>query len=182
MDSLRHVAPTVSVVGAVALAMAAGKALGSTAIISGGAPGGAMTPTIVVGAGSAMLAVLAGNGLGWGTPDVWALTVLAGSAAIAVGLRAPLTAILLLPELTGRFAILPATAAVVLRRGRRPRPRPLCRPPCRTPPRRRPRRRRLRFGVQVPPDDGAAPRLRGFRRFGVQVPPRGTSPRRSGRS
>ena len=114
MDSLRHVAPTVSVVGAVALAMAAGKALGSTAIISGGAPGGAMTPTIVVGAGSAMLAVLAGNGLGWGTPDVWALTVLAGSAAIAVGLRAPLTAILLLPELTGRYALLPATAAVVL--------------------------------------------------------------------
>ena len=61
-----------------------------------------------------MLAVLAGNGLGWGTPDVWALTVLAGSAAIAVGLRAPLTAILLLPELTGRYALLPATAAVVL--------------------------------------------------------------------
>lgn len=35
---------------------------------------------------------------------MWALTVLAGSAAIAVGLRAPLTAILPSPELTGRYA------------------------------------------------------------------------------
>jgi CIC family chloride channel protein len=114
MDSLRRVAPAVAVVAAVSVAMAVAKSIGSTAIISSGGPGGAMTPTIVVGGGAAMLAVLAGHAFGWGTPDVWALVVLAGSVAVAVGLRAPLTAVLLLPELTGRYALVPATAAVVL--------------------------------------------------------------------
>jgi CIC family chloride channel protein len=114
MDALRHVAPSVVVIGAVTLALALGKAVGGVAVVGGGAPGGVLTPTIVVGAGAASAVALAGHRLGWGTPHVWALVVLAGSAAVAVGLRAPITAALLLPEMTGDYALVPACAAVVV--------------------------------------------------------------------
>jgi CIC family chloride channel protein len=113
MGALRHLAPTVVVLGAVTFALALGKSLAGSAVVAGGGPGGVLTPTIVVGAGAALAAVLAGHAFGWGTPDVGALVVLAGAAAVAVGLRAPLTAVLLLPEMTGQYSLVPATAAVV---------------------------------------------------------------------
>lgn len=114
MDAMRHVASAGAITGSVVVAMSVGKLVGTSATFASGAPGGALTPTIVVGAGSALAVAWAAHSLGWGSPNPWALAVLAGAAALAVGLHAPLTAIVLLPELTGSYRLLPATALVVL--------------------------------------------------------------------
>lgn len=114
MDAMRQIAPVGTITGSVVLAMSVGKLVGTSATLASGAPGGALTPTIVVGAGAALATVWAAQQIGWGNPDPWAMAVLAGAAAIAVGLRAPLTAIVLLPELTGSYRLLPACLFVVL--------------------------------------------------------------------
>lgn len=114
MDAMRHIAPAGAIAGSVVVAMSVGKLVGTTATLGSGAPGGALTPTIVVGAGSALAVVWVAQRCGWGSPNPWALAVLAGAAALAVGLRAPLTAIMLLPEMTGSYRLLPVTLFVVL--------------------------------------------------------------------
>lgn len=114
MDVLREVSTAADVAGALVVAMVLAKMTGALATFGSGAPGGALTPTIVVGGGAGLAATMLAERLGWGTPGVWTIVVLGGAAAIAVGLRAPLTAIVLLPELTGRYALVPACGAVVL--------------------------------------------------------------------
>lgn len=113
MDVLRHVAPSTQLVGAVVVAMLLAKLVGSSATFASGAPGGALTPTIVVGAGGGLALAMAVSALGWSPPDIWTMVVLAGAVAVAVGLHAPLTAVVLLPELTGRYSLVPACALVV---------------------------------------------------------------------
>ncbi len=114
MDVLRDVSTATEVTGTLVAAMLLAKMVGALATFGSGAPGGALTPTIVVGGGAGLAAAMLAERLGWGTPGVWTVVVLGGAAAIAVGLRAPLTAVVLLPELTGRYALVPACAAVVL--------------------------------------------------------------------
>lgn len=113
MDVLRHLAPSTQIVGVVVVAMVVAKLVGGSATFASGAPGGALTPTIVVGAGGALALAMAVDALGWHTPDIWTMVVLSGAVAVAVGLRAPLTAIVLLPELTGRYSLVVACAVVV---------------------------------------------------------------------
>ncbi|MDO8389993.1 MAG: chloride channel protein [Actinomycetota bacterium] len=113
MDVLRHIAPSTQLVGAVVVAMLVAKLVGTSAVFATGAPGGALTPTIVIGAGGALALAMAVSALGWGTPDIWTMVVLAGAVAVAVSLRAPLTAVVLLPELTGRYSLVPACAVAV---------------------------------------------------------------------
>jgi len=113
MDVLRHLAPSTQIIGVVVVAMVVAKLVGTSAVFASGAPGGALTPTIVIGAGGALALAMGISALGWGTPDIWTMVVLAGAVAVAVSLRAPLTAVVLLPELTGRYALVPACAVAV---------------------------------------------------------------------
>lgn len=113
MDSLRHTA-TLAVLGAgVAVALSIGKSVGVTSAFRAGAPGGAMTPTMTVAAGCALLVVLALDPLGADDLYLWGVVFLAASVGVGVGLRAPLTAIAMLPEMCGRIALIPFTAAMV---------------------------------------------------------------------
>jgi H+/Cl- antiporter ClcA len=114
MDVLRDVSTATDVAGALVVAMVLAKLVGALATFGSGAPGGALTPTIVVGGGAGLAVAMLAERLGWATPGTWTIVVLGGAAAIAVGLRAPLTAVVLLPELTGSYALVPACAVVVL--------------------------------------------------------------------
>ena len=113
MDALRRV-PVLAALGfGFALSLVLGKALGTWSALGAGAPGGALTPTMTVGAGASLLVVLALRAAGAHSIDVWGVVVLAAAIAIAVGLRSPLTGVVLLPEMTARLALVPATALAV---------------------------------------------------------------------
>lgn len=112
MDSLRHTA-AIGVLGAgVAVALSLAKTAGITSVFRAGAPGGAMTPSMTVAAGASLLVVLALHELG-AEPYLWGVVVLSAAVGVCVGLRSPLTAIAMLPEMTGRLSLLPATLAMV---------------------------------------------------------------------
>lgn len=113
MDSLRHTATIAALGATVAVALSIGKSVGVTSAFRAGAPGGAMTPTMTVAAGCALLVVLALDPLGVDDLYLWGVVFLAASVGVGVGLRAPLTAIAMLPEMTGRITLIPATAVMV---------------------------------------------------------------------
>ena len=113
MEALREAAagPTI----AIAVALSVGKLVGTTASLGSGAPGGALTPTIGVAAGSGLVALLGAEELGVGVgPGVaWGVMVSAMAVGVAVGLRSPLLALVLIPELVGDHTLVFATALVV---------------------------------------------------------------------
>jgi H+/Cl- antiporter ClcA len=94
--------------------MLLGKLVGTTSAFAAGAPGGALTPTMVAAAGSALLVVAGLDRLGVTSVDPSAVVVMAAAVAIAIGLHAPLTAVVVVPEMMGQLALVPATTAVVL--------------------------------------------------------------------
>lgn len=98
---------------AFALAVSVAKLAGNTAAFAAGAPGGVLTPTMTIAAGATLLTIVGLHAIGVGPIYVWGAVALGAAAAIAVGLRSPFTAILLIPELTGSIRLIPATAAVV---------------------------------------------------------------------
>ena len=113
MESLRHAAigPTLTI----AVALSVGKLIGTTAALGSGAPGGALTPTISIAAGTALLSLLGVEHLGIepGVGVVWGVMVSSMAIGVAVGLRSPLLAIVLVPELVGDYTFLPVIAVVV---------------------------------------------------------------------
>ena len=113
-DALRRVSATATVGIGLAIAMTIGKAIGTCAAFGAKAPGGALTPTMTVAAGSALLGTAALHGLGISVVNVWAVAVLSAAVAVAVGLRSPITAVVLIPEMMGHLRLLPATAMVVV--------------------------------------------------------------------
>lgn len=114
LETLREASvPTAASVG-LAVAMLVGKLVGTTSAFAAGAPGGALMPTVAAAAGSALLVVAGLQGLGVTSVDPSAVVVMSAGVAIAIGLRAPLTAVVLVPEMMGQLALVPATAAVVL--------------------------------------------------------------------
>ncbi|MEO6571832.1 MAG: chloride channel protein [Ilumatobacteraceae bacterium] len=111
MEALRQA--SVEATLGTALALFAGKIVGTTAALGAGAPGGVLTPTISVTAGAALLTLLAADVLGLTVVSPWDAMVASMAVGVAVGLRSPLVAIVLVPELVGDYTLLPVTAAVV---------------------------------------------------------------------
>jgi chloride channel protein, CIC family len=111
MDALREVSIKSTV--ALAVGLTVGKVVGTIASLGAGAPGGVITPTISVSAGVALLTLLALQGLGFGLSSPWDGIVAAMAVGFAVGMRSPLGAIALVPELLGDYTLIPAIAVIV---------------------------------------------------------------------
>ena len=111
MDALRggSVATTVTL----ALALSVGKLIGTTSALGAGAPGGVLTPTITVAAGFGLLTLLAVDGLGADVSHPWNGMVAAMAVGFTVGLRSPIGAIFLIPELVGDYRLVPVIAMIV---------------------------------------------------------------------
>ncbi len=93
------------------LALVVGKVVATSVTLGSGLPGGAFTPAVLVGAASGALVAQAVLG---GTPaEVRACAVVGAAAALAALARAPLTAVALLVEVAGGFALLPAGLVAV---------------------------------------------------------------------
>ena len=155
MDALRGA--SISSTVALALALSVGKLIGTTSALGAGAPGGVLTPTITVSAGFGLLTLLAVDGLGLDVSHPWNGMVAAMAVGFTVGLRSPVGAIFLIPELVGDYRLVPVIATgrrtgVAARPRPRPGPRPLRRRRARPGVRQGVRRRRV-IGVSAGPDD-----------------------------
>jgi len=76
--------------------------MGTTAALGAGAPGGVLSPTLAVAAGCALL-----------IDDRWEAMVAAMAVGVAVGMRSPLVAVFLVPELLGAYRLVLPIAVVV---------------------------------------------------------------------
>ncbi len=113
MEALRRA--SVGATLTVAIALSIGKLIGTTASLGSGAPGGALTPSMSIASGTALLSLFGFEHLGVdvGAGVAWGVMVTAMAVGVAVGLRSPLLAIVLVPELVGDYTILPMIAVVV---------------------------------------------------------------------
>jgi chloride channel protein, CIC family len=96
-----------------ALALVVGKLVGTTAALGAGAPGGVLSPTMGVAGGTALLVLLAVDGMGFDVVHVWDAMVPAMAIGVAVGMRSPLVAIFLIPELLGDYTLVLPMIVVV---------------------------------------------------------------------
>jgi CIC family chloride channel protein len=103
----------VAATSTLAVALVVGKLVGTTAALGAGAPGGILSPTMAVAGGTALLVLLAANSLGVGVAHPWDAMVAAMAIGIAVGMRSPLVAIFLIPELLGDYTLVLPLAVVV---------------------------------------------------------------------
>jgi CIC family chloride channel protein len=111
LDALRD-ASTSATIG-VAAALAIGRLVGSGASLAAGVPGGILFPTISIAAGWALMGFLAADAVGLGVVHPWDAMVGGMAAGVAVGLRSPLMAVLLIPEMIGDLTLIPAMGAIV---------------------------------------------------------------------
>ena len=111
MEALRHASTGATLT--LALALTVGKFIGTTASLGAGAPGGVLTPTISIASGSALLTLLAVDGMGMAVEFPWDAMVAAMAVGVAVGLRSPMMAVMLLPEMLGDYTLVPAIALIV---------------------------------------------------------------------
>jgi H+/Cl- antiporter ClcA len=113
MDGLRLAAdhPTV----AIGLALAVAKLVATTGALGAGVPGGAFSPTMATAGGTALLTVLALGGLGIDLPGAaWDAMFPAMVVAVAVGVQAPLTAAVAVPEMAGAYDYVPVAIVVAV--------------------------------------------------------------------
>ncbi len=100
LEALRR-GPTSATV-TLGLALLIGKLVGTTAALGSGAPGGVLSPTLGVAAGCALL-----------IDNRWEAMVAAMAVGVAVGMRSPLVAVFLIPELLGDYwLVLPLVVIV----------------------------------------------------------------------
>jgi CIC family chloride channel protein len=111
MEALRH--GSVEVGWRLALALLVGKLVGTAAALGAGAPGGVLSPTIGIAAGGALMAVLTAQSMGVGIDHPWDAMVMAMGVGVAVGMRSPLGAVFLIPEMLGDYTLVPVMAVVV---------------------------------------------------------------------
>jgi CIC family chloride channel protein len=111
MEALRDASVGTTVT--LALALTVGKLIATTASLGAGAPGGVLTPTISVASGCALLTLLGAESLGLTLTHPWDAMVAAMAIGVAVGLRSPLMAVFLVPELLGDYTLVPAIGLVV---------------------------------------------------------------------
>ena len=92
------------------------KLAATSATIGSGAPGGLMSPSLSVAAGAALLSLHALGGLGVTITDAqrWDVMIALMAIGVAVSVQSPLTAVVLVPELTGDARLLPLAASAVL--------------------------------------------------------------------
>jgi CIC family chloride channel protein len=98
----------------IGFALLIGKLLGTAAALGSGAPGGVITPTIAMSSGAALVAILTARELGMQVDHVWDSVVLVMAVGVAVGIRAPLMAVFLVPEMMGDYWLVPVAAVVVV--------------------------------------------------------------------
>lgn len=103
----------VAATSTLAVALVVGKLVGTTAALGAGAPGGVLSPTMAVAAGTALFVLLAADSLGVGVTHPWDAMVAAMAIGVAVGMRSPLVAIFLIPELLGDYALVLPVVVVV---------------------------------------------------------------------
>ena len=96
-----------------ALALSIGKLVGTTAALASGAPGGVLSPSMGIAGGVGLLAVLGARELGMSVEHPWGAMVACMAIGVAVGLRSPLVAIVLIPEMLGDYALIPVIALLV---------------------------------------------------------------------
>lgn len=95
------------------LALLVGKLVGTTAALGAGAPGGVLTPSMGVAGGTALLVLLAVDAMGIEVGHLWDAIVPAMAIGVAVGMRSPLVAVFLIPELLGDYVLVFPIAVVV---------------------------------------------------------------------
>lgn len=95
-----------------ALSLAVVKLLATSAAVGSGAPGGVITPSMTVAAGWALVAIAGAEALGIPTGSHWDAAVAAMTVGIAVGMRSPILAAVLVPELTGDLSLIPIAALI----------------------------------------------------------------------
>ena len=113
LEALRSAAtsPTMQLV----LAMVVVKMIATVATLRSGVPGGVFSPSLAVGAGAAMAALLVCGVSPSRAGELWGAALVAMAAAITISLRSPLLGALVVAELCGDPKVLPLTivAAVV---------------------------------------------------------------------
>lgn len=117
MEAVRSTATTAT--AGVALALCLGKLVATSATIGTGAPGGVVSPSLAVSAGAALGAFLLLGELDLHLGgSLWDGILIAMAIGVAVSVRAPLVAVVMLSEMAGDFRLLPLSAlAVVLATG-----------------------------------------------------------------
>lgn len=112
MEAVRSTATTAT--AGVALALCLGKLVATSATIGSGAPGGVVSPSLAVSAGAALGAFVLLDSLGFHVTGArWDGILIAMTIGIAVSVRAPLVAVVMLSEMSGDFRLLPLSALVV---------------------------------------------------------------------
>lgn len=98
-----------------ALGLAVFRIAGMLAALAAGVPGGVILPTMAVTGGWGLLAVIAVESFGVDLPGSrWDAMILATAAGVAVGLRTPWMAVVIVPEMVADYRLLPLTAVVVV--------------------------------------------------------------------
>lgn len=99
---------------ATAAMIVVGRLLATSAAIAAGVPGGVFSPSLAVAGGTAAIVLVAADRLGL---DLgvrrWDVVVIVSVVGVAVSLRSPFVAALVIPEMTGRMSLIPVCAAVV---------------------------------------------------------------------
>lgn len=112
MEALRTAAVVTSV--GIALAMSIGRMIAVTATLGAKVPGGVFVPSMSVAAGWAMLTFTCLNAVGVHLPSTWWDGMLVAMAvSVAVSLRTPLLAVIVVAEMIGQMSVLPIFAVAV---------------------------------------------------------------------
>ncbi len=110
-EGLRHASVGASLL--IATSLLVGKVVGTSAVVAAGSPCGVITPTMAITGGAALTTLLLAERWGVDIGDPWGATILTAAVGVAVGVRAPLVAIVLIPEMLGDYWLVPAVAVVV---------------------------------------------------------------------
>lgn len=98
-----------------ALGLALFRVTGMLAALAAGVPGGVILPTMAVAGGWGLLTMVTVEALGIDLPGSrWDAMILAAAIGVAIGLRAPVMAVVLVPEMVGDYTLLPFTAGMVV--------------------------------------------------------------------
>ena len=111
LETLRHAPAELTV--AMGLTLCFGKLAATVSALGTGAPGGAVSPSLSIAAGAGLLTLLALQWAGWSAgTQTWTVLSIVMAAGIAVGVRAPLMAVFMVPEMAGNYRLVPFSALV----------------------------------------------------------------------
>ena len=112
MEALRTSA-TVGTAG-VACALLIGKLIATTAAVGSGAPGGVVSPSLAVAGGAALASFVALDAFGVQLGgSKWDGILIAMAVGVAISVRSPLVALVMVAEMAGDARVLPLTALAV---------------------------------------------------------------------